>query len=465
MIKRIFIIFLFIGILFCQTKRDPRSVGLSGAYTTIADGIFSVGYNPGLIGLQQNRPFMMQIGQIDYGILGNFFSIQNVAQYSGDTLDIVEKNEIFKQLRDGDGMAFFTDLHFPTPILNFSKGNLAFTMNNIFLSNTRLPIGLLEFLFYGNAQKPNLDMELNRETVGLTEIGVTFGMPFEPFSLGFTFKYLQGLFYLGIDESSSEANLETTDVGIIGEGSYVIRQGLGGRGFAIDVGLVTRERNGWTVGASLINASGSIEWNKSTTVPGNGFGFYPFKWGDDQLNPGESILVKYTIDTLRMDRLGQDSLFKNNTRFFPDTSEFTTPYPSLFRFGVSKRMETILFASDLVAGFQNAYYARASWKWSMGIEWTRIANIPMRIGYSWAGGELSELGLGFGYHKGPIIFDLGFAFRNGMWLHTMKGFNFSTGLTITSFKSRKASPSPNSNDQTKEKGFLDKIFDIFNFAN
>ena len=56
-----------------QTKRDPRVVGMAGTYTTIADGIFSVGYNPGIIGLQQDRPFMMQLAQIDFGLLGNFF--------------------------------------------------------------------------------------------------------------------------------------------------------------------------------------------------------------------------------------------------------------------------------------------------------------------------------------------------------------------------------------------------------
>ena len=27
------------------------------------------------------------------------------------------------------------------------------------------------------------------------------------------------------------------------------------------------------------------------------------------------------------------------------------------------------------------------------------------------------------------MFDFGFAFRNGMWLHTMKGLNLSFGLT------------------------------------
>ena len=59
--------------------------------------------------------------------------------------------------------------------------------------------------------------------------------------------------------------------------------------------------------------------------------------------------------------------------------------------------------------------------------------LPLRIGYSWAGADLKELSMGIGYRKGPIIWDLGFAFRNGTWLHTMKGFNLSTGFTLTSF--------------------------------
>ena len=45
--------------------------------------------------------------------------------------------------------------------------------------------------------------------------------------------------------------------------------------------------------------------------------------------------------------------------------------------------------------------------------------------------------MGFGIHKGPVIFDVGIAFRNGIWLHTMKGFNLSMGVTLTSFGSRK----------------------------
>ena len=119
------IILLSLLIVQAQTKRDPRVVGMAGTYTTIADGIFSVGYNPGIIGLQQDRPFMMQLAQIDFGLLGNFFSIQNVAQYSGDTLDTVEKDALFDQLEVSDGLGFFIDTHMPFPILNISKGNLS----------------------------------------------------------------------------------------------------------------------------------------------------------------------------------------------------------------------------------------------------------------------------------------------------------------------------------------------------
>ena len=66
------IILLSLLIVQAQTKRDPRVVGMAGTYTTIADGIFSVGYNPGIIGLQQDRRFMMQLAQIYFDISGIF---------------------------------------------------------------------------------------------------------------------------------------------------------------------------------------------------------------------------------------------------------------------------------------------------------------------------------------------------------------------------------------------------------
>ena len=435
--RLIYILLILLTALDAQTKRDPRVVGMAGAYTTIAEGIFSVGYNPGMIGLQQNRPFMMQGFQLDFGFVGNFFSIQNIANYSGDTLDTKEKNALFRELEDADGMAFFMDTHMPIPLINISKGNKAFSANNIILQNYKLPMGLLELIFYGNGQKSNLDLEFNYEIVGLNEYGFSFGIPFKSTSWGVTAKYMQGLFYLGVDEDSSSSNLITDDLGIYGSGKYVIRQGIGGSGFGFDIGVVSRPYKGWQFGASIINLSGTIRWKQgggegSSSINPLTSNFYPFTWGDSTLNANESILYTFNIDTIRADKLGGDSLFTNETIFFvpTKTQDFATRVPATFRLGLSKKLDNFLIVSDLVAGFEDRFYSRKQWKWSIATEWTRISTMPMRIGFGWGGGDLKELGMGFGVKKGIVMFDFGFAFRNGMWLHTMKGFNLSFGITI-----------------------------------
>ena len=430
------IIFIIYSIQ-AQTKRDPRVVAMAGAYTTIAEGVFSIGYNPGLIGLQQDKPYMIQGFQLDFGFIGNFFSIENIAQYSGDTLNTKEKNRLFNTLREADGLSFFMDTHMPIPLLNISRNNLAFTANNIILQNYKLPIGLLELIFYGNGQKANLDLEFNYEILGINEYGLSFGIPFKYMSFGITAKYIQGLFYLGVDEDSSSSHLITDDLGIYGNGKYIIRQGVGGTGFGVDIGAVSRPLNGWTFGASLINAVGSIRWEQGSENGNTGINpltnnFYPFTWGDETLDPNESILYTFNIDTIRADKLSNDSLFTNETVFFipKKTKDFETRIPATFRLGLSKNFGNFLMASDLVAGFENKYYSQKQWKWSIGTEWTRMPNLPLRIGFGWGGGDMQELGMGFGLRKSRFMFDFGFAFRNGMWLHTMKGLNLSFGITF-----------------------------------
>ena len=93
-------------------------------------------------------------------------------------------------------------------------------------------------------------------------------------------------------------------------------------------------------------------------------------------------------------------------------------------------MRAAMPISDLVAGFENKYYAQKLWKWSLGVEWRQVPMVPMRLGFAWGGSGNQELGMGFGVKKGPVMFDFGFAFRNGIWLNTMKGFNLSIGATF-----------------------------------
>ena len=73
----------------------------------------------------------------------------------------------------------------------------------------------------------------------------------------------------------------------------------------------------------------------------------------------------------------------------------------------------------------------------MGAELQRFPAMPLRMGFAWEGMDRTELGMGVGFHGGPVMIDLAFSFRNGLWIHSMKGLNVSLGFTMTSFKGRK----------------------------
>ena len=462
-ILKINIFFLIcLSVLISQTKRDPRSVALAGTYTTIADGIFAVGYNPALLAYQQEKPFMLQLAGFDFGVVGNYLSLSNLYSLSGDTLFDNDKDLLYDNFKD-NGLTFFSDFHMPIPVLNFASGNMAFTSNMLLMSDIRIPSGLLRLLLYGNANDPELDLTLNYEILGVNEFGFSFAVPYNQFAIGMTLKYLQGLFYFGIDPDSSYANLVTTDEAVYGEGVYYLRQGFGGSGFGVDFGFATQEINGWKAGFSIINAIGSISWNKPSMVkdflagPDNKYGneddIWHMTWGGEILDDSSAVLYTYSIDSLGVSTLTSDSLFTSEQKIVKDLdedgnlNEFTTDYPTLFRIGISRRLPQMVIASDLVAGFENRFYARKKWKWSIALESTKFSTVPLRIGFSYGGSDFKELSMGFGIHKGPVIFDVGLAFRNGLWIHTMKGLNLSMGVTITSFGSRKDEIQANETDE------------------
>ena len=129
--RTIFIMILLVGFVFSQSKRDPRSVAMAGAYSTIADGIFAVGYNPAMLAYQQDKPFMLELFGFDFGIVGNYLSLANLNALSGDTLyskgekpgdpNFDNKTALLQELEEGGGLNYFQDLHLPIPVMNFSS--------------------------------------------------------------------------------------------------------------------------------------------------------------------------------------------------------------------------------------------------------------------------------------------------------------------------------------------------------
>ena len=422
-------------------KRDPRSVALAGATTTIADGIYAVGFNPGLIAFQKEKPFMLQLGGIDFGLGNNYLSMAAMNTLSGDTLDSDEKTTIINRFKSRGGFTFDLFGQLATPGLNYASGNMVLTSNILYMSSYSLPAGMARLMLEGNANNPDIDMTLGLEIMSVHELGFSFAVPFESYAVGFTLKYLQGLFYMGIDPDSSSANFITTPHAVYGSGSYYLRQGFGGSGYGLDIGIATKEFNGMRFGVSLINAVGSIGWNKPSFI--KDMIDYPLKWDGEQLSDSVAVLYTYQIDSLRADNLSSSTIFTSSSKVVKNLDEngkvkqFNIRYPAILRFGLSYKKNDLLISSDLITGFENRLYANSRWRWAIGVESYRFPSMPLRMGFAWEGMDRTELGLGAGFYGGPVMIDFGFSFRNGMWIHSMKGLNLSLGFTMTSFKGRK----------------------------
>ncbi len=446
-----------LGFLWAQGPTpDPRSLGLAGATTSLVEGIHAVGYNPARLAFS-TKDYSMNLGGLTFGLENNLLSIDNYNLVNGadfiDTLsnDYVNKQTFLEGLPD-DGLRIRTSLYMPIPVINWARGITAFSSEVFIFGDMGLPKALFELLMQGNVIGDSLKLTLDEELTGVVEWGFSFAVPRGDAALGFTLKYLQGLFHIGMDQDSSSGYFLTDTTGFKGEGRYLLRQAVGGSGFGLDIGFATREINGYRLGISLINALGSIRWHGPSITKdllGDALqGFMP--WGEN-----EYYLYTYRVNEVNAEKFLQgvpmDSLFQTESYTVVETESglvrsdsltvddladivpkpFVTNYPALFRLGASKRIEGFgLVTLDLVTGFQDHLWSSRGWQLAAGVEILRMPSFPIRMGVRYGGPENQQLGLGFGIHKGPLQFDMAMAFHNGLWLHTTKGISLAFGVTL-----------------------------------
>ena len=434
---------------------DPRALGMAGAVTSIVEGIHVVGYNPARLAYSP-ADLSMNLGGITLGLVNNFLSVSNYNRFNGaDFIDTTaseyEDKQKFLDDIPREGIRFKTSMHLPIPILNWARGTTAFSSEVVVFGDMGLPKALVLLLMEGNPIGQELDLALENEVIGVAEWGFSFYVPLENVAFGFTLKYLQGLFYLGVDPDTSFGYLRTEATGLQGEGRYLIRQAVGGSGLGLDLGFATREIDGFQMGISLINALGSIRWHGPSItkdIMGDFLqGFMPWR-------ENEYYLYTYSIKDVTLERFQEastDSIFQKKgitvveteTGLIPSDSltnsqlkeinlrPFVTDYPALFRLGISKRFEGVGTASvDLTTGFQDRLWASRGWQLAVGVELFPTPSFPIRMGLRYGGRNQQQLGIGFGVHLGVIHFDAAMAFHNGLWLHTTKGLSLALGFTF-----------------------------------
>ena len=498
MISHLFFILFFLcsSIAYSQTNSDPRMIGLTGAYTTLASGYQSVGVNPANLSVYQDNS--MNIFNIAMGFNSNSLSISNYNALSGSNLEdstsinYYPKSDFINSFNNR-GIRFMYHYKIPIPFINLSLKNFAITTNLNNNIDFGLPDGLLRLLFYGNTIGSDINIEMEQFISNTQDFGVSYSYLFDNISFGFSFKYLLGLFYMGM-ESIGDPGIKTEITGFSGQNKYLIQQAIGGGGLGLDIGMsTTMPNNGYRFGVSIINLLGTIEWSQEHFMRSQLENSIKNSTGDLYLRPSEFMFVNMVMDSVTgisfsddstdpliyydmykviyienlddIDFIKTDSVYiheyldgylipsggkykrtaivggadveENN---FSDYSEYSTkqgPFitrePIYLRLGLSKHLEgDAVFLADLITGFSNNLGSSTLWKLSLGTEIIRFKNQFYRLGYSFGGLSKKSFGLGYGYQIGKLVFDFGISFNGGFNFDTAKGIDFAFGIKSSS---------------------------------
>ena len=409
--KLLMLIFMFLGLgndgeLRGQLRKDPRSLGMGGAYTTIARDFFSVGVNPANLGVVRNY-IAMQFIQINFGVSNSSLSLFEYNKFNGADLEEGNKKEELLSLIPDEGLSLYFDGSVQPLLGNISWNNMAVTTDIYSIGEVTIPKAPFEIMFNGNGIGVDYSLEAGGESLSAAEIGFSNGGLFGGYLMGYSLRIIKGLAYFGVD--SSGANLLTDSSKIVGDGEYIMMSSKGGLGYSFDIGLLRVSRGRVHFGIALINLLGKINWS------------------DDN----EQIKYFYTVDNLNLNRVakkGYSALVTGDNERTPLKEQFSTNLPRLLRIGASTSYRKTLIAFDYVQGFSDRLYSSKVGKFSLGMEYFGESRTPFRFGISAGGKEGKEIGVGLGIRLLKVELDVAYAMRGAYKPANAKGFEFSLSI-------------------------------------
>ncbi len=438
-----------------QVQLDARGVAMAGAYTVASRGYACVGFNPANLGFSDQVPFSWNLGGLNVSIYNNFISPADYTFFFTGTPetrlssnpkpinleDLVPGQqytykELLKQRIPSGGVKIGLLSYLPFPMLNISWGNYAFTSGLEIYEQTTLPNGIFKVLLFGNPINSNYDLSFKQDILLIGSFAFSFAMPFEGFNIGVTTKYLAGIGYAGVD--SSGGSFRTEKVGLISDGFYRYTRAVGGNGVGLDIGITTREHNGWSYALAINNLVGRLVFGKRNYINRSIETlekFYPVR----QLLqiPQESgrftarTMYYFNVDSATVERIfigaGVDSLFRTAQEDLPASdSIIVVNYPAIFRVGAAYHGNPELtWYFDLSAGLDDYYFAARKWRLAVAVEITHFKHIPLRTGMVWGGAHGLEMGLGFGLKTQWTDLSFGLGTLGGYSINSAKGIRLA----------------------------------------
>jgi len=494
--KNIFLL-LIINICLCGYFFNPENIGLAHSGSIAYNDMRSI--NPAT--LSSHRGLSLQIFSANFGLGNNFMSISDYNDINGSNFEDPSSSKYFPKSDVlslfSNGIGFDSHSAFSLPFSSIVYNNFSFSSKTYSFVDMVFPKSLIELALYGNQANQSYDLDINNSINIFSEHAFGYAKMINSVSIGFRFKYIQGLASGKTSNISDNSSYFYTDsIGFLGKSQYLINQSIGGSGLGLDIGLLHNNPiNGWFFGLSLSNLFARIEWDNNNIT----YNYFknsiidklPLRYNEkqyfsinlDTLNAmsmmNTPINEIYTIDNFPIIELNDISdldFIQSNINEFGDTilisdygelivteygsyllestnisdelldslsdnsNNYRTLYPIYFNLAAQKEIDDdILMCFDLSTGFNNASKNSKKWKLSTGFVFNRFNNIPITLGISFGGKDKINSGFSIGYRKGPILVNYALGTRGGIFIPSLKGIDFSFSLIFkTSLLKRRA---------------------------
>jgi len=384
------VLFLLPGLARSQTYASARSIGMAGAYTAVARGVWAPLWNPANLALPGHPSFSLNVVGAGFRLGNSSFSKSTYDRYNGKYLSSEDVKTLLSEVPE-DGLKLY--LNTDISAVGFSIGRFALTAGGAVVSNLSIAKDYLRIVLQGMEFETSYNIGDNSgEAIGYSNITASyaFPLPVPPFLnslyMGVSAKYLIGLGYSGIVESSGEFYNGWESHG---SGHVVARYAQGGAGFAFDVGLASQLK-GWTVGMAVMNLAASIKWS---------------------VRPEEFEAQFYTIHPLTVENAAkEDSVIAHEENTRP-TKAFRTALPAELKLGAARNWRSFVLSVSYRQGFSAGLGVPRNPYFAFGTEWQGLRVLPLRLGVGIGGDHGAVFASGFGIRLGFFRMDYGIRFN------------------------------------------------------
>ena len=402
------------SLLLAQQGVDARSVGMGFSNSADTRGLEQVGLNPATLAIPHKFNFEFNVMSANAGVFNNSFEKNLYDSYftTGNTLSADDKSLLLGAIPEtGLESRFSARMH----TLAFYMPKFSLALSAVGDGYGTVPREVFEIALNGNSE---LGREYDLSNVSGTAWGgfqassglaipIAMGIDsyFDFIAIGLGGKYIAGVAYFEVLNSDGVfRNTDASGAEMSLNANIEARSAGGGSGWAADLGLLaqSKDRN-LTIGASLSNAVGSVNWN---------------------VDP-EAVTFSFSGDSIALGDSDIDSLFVDEDSSYA-IGAFATSLPVILDVGVAfQARKRLLVTAEYEQSFGDRMGVQPYSRLAFGTELRYIPLVPIRAGMSVGGRYGTSFAFGTGLDLKFWFIDVGVINHGGIVSSQSKGLTLS----------------------------------------